>query len=140
MMEFFVPGLPHGKGRPRVTKRGITYTPKKTQVAEGNIVACFQLSFPDLVPLSGQVRLEVDAFFQIPASAPRARRQAMAEGLVRPTKKPDADNILKAVGDALNGVAWDDDSQIVSVRVDKWYADKPGTKIAFGHLIQGGAQ
>jgi Holliday junction resolvase RusA-like endonuclease len=51
----------------------------------------------------------------------KAKREALLTGLVRPTKRPDADNILKNV-DGLNGVAWIDDAQLVSATVEKWWA------------------
>ena len=54
----------------------------------------------------------------------------MADGKIRPTKKPDADNIMKAVADALNGIAYKDDSQIVNVTIAKWYSDTPRVEVA----------
>jgi Holliday junction resolvase RusA-like endonuclease len=53
---------------------------------------------------------------------------------IRPTKKPDADNILKAVLDALNGLAYNDDSQIVSARIEKLYSDNPRVEIVISNL------
>jgi Holliday junction resolvase RusA-like endonuclease len=49
----------------------------------------------------------------------------MAKGLLRPTKKPDYDNVQKIVGDALNQVAYKDDSQIVDSRVQKFWSYTP---------------
>jgi Holliday junction resolvase RusA-like endonuclease len=54
----------------------------------------------------------------------------MAEGKIRPAKKPDADNIMKAIADALNGIAYKDDSQIVNVTITKWYSDTPRVEVA----------
>ena len=53
----------------------------------------------------------------------------MASGDMRPVKRPDWDNVGKIVTDALNGVAYDDDSQIVSASVEKYYSEEPRTEI-----------
>ena len=46
-----------------------------------------------------------------------------------PTKKPDADNIIKSIADALNGIAYADDSQIVQATVNKWWAEESKAEI-----------
>lgn len=75
--------------------------------------------------LTGAVRMEVVAYYAIPASAPKYKQRAMAEGVIRPTVKPDADNVAKAIKDALNKTAYRDDSQIAILHVEKWYAATP---------------
>jgi Holliday junction resolvase RusA-like endonuclease len=62
---------------------------------------------------------------QIPKSVSKKKKQEMLDGKIRPTKKPDIDNILKSVLDSLNQVAFHDDTQIVSVEVVKWYDETP---------------
>ena len=47
----------------------------------------------------------------------------MVAGLIHPTKKPDADNIAKIIMDALNGVAYEDDRQVVELIVRKFFSD-----------------
>ena len=42
-----------------------------------------------------------------------------------PLKKPDIDNCIKVILDSLNGIAYKDDSQVVSLKIEKYYADKP---------------
>ncbi|CZR99694.1 Endodeoxyribonuclease RusA [Clostridioides difficile] len=54
---------------------------------------------------------------------------AKVEGLIRPSKKPDLDNIIKSVADSLNGIAYKDDSQIVEVVSKKYYSDKPRVEV-----------
>lgn len=76
--------------------------------------------------LEGPIRVTITAVYQIPGSASKADKIAMILGKVRPTRKPDADNIGKAVLDALNGVAYQDDKAVVDVRVVKIYGDRPG--------------
>ena len=126
-LRFFVPGKPIGKGRPRfVRATGRAYTPAKTANYETlvKLAAMDAANKADMRPIEGAVRLTVEAKFERPASHYGTGRNAAtlkATAPARPTGKPDADNILKAIGDAGNGVLWRDDSQIVSVRVHKWY-------------------
>ncbi|MEX5590971.1 RusA family crossover junction endodeoxyribonuclease, partial [Pseudomonas urmiensis] len=61
----------------------------------------------------------------IPSSTSKKNRIGMLNGDIYPTKKPDADNIAKAVTDALNGLAYKDDSQIVILSVYKQYGETP---------------
>jgi Holliday junction resolvase RusA-like endonuclease len=61
----------------------------------------------------------------IPKSTPKSRKMAMAEGIVRHTNRPDVDNLAKSVLDALNGIAWVDDSQIVKLSAEKHYSIEP---------------
>lgn len=117
---FTVPGVPQGKGRPRVTRNG-TFTPKKTRDYEKKVRDCYIAQggqmFPDDTPLFASIT----AIFPIPSSLSKKRR-AMFNGK-RHCKKPDADNVAKAILDALNGVAYRDDSAVSSLLVDKSYGD-----------------
>lgn len=124
---FTVPGEPCGKARPRVVD-GHAYTPHKTKAYEHRIaIACRQAN-PGIKPWPAgtPLTLTVIARCGIPKSATRAQRKAMQSLDVLPTKKPDADNIAKAVADALNGIVYHDDSQIVWMLVCKQYSDSPG--------------
>lgn len=76
------------------------------------------------------VRISVVAVFPIPGSASRKRRRDMLEGRELPTKKPDADNILKIILDALNGLAYADDKQVVWAECQKNYGEQPGVLVA----------
>lgn len=128
-IEFTVAGEPQGKQRPRFAKRGqyiSVRTPEKTKDYEENIWAAFweqcgNVTFPE----GSQLELRVLAFFKIPKSTSKRKQAAMLSGEIRPTKKPDIDNILKAVADALNGVCYKDDSCIVKMSGEKFYSDKP---------------
>ena len=117
---FTVPGVPQGKGRPRVTRNG-TFTPKKTRDYEKKVRDCYIAQggqmFPDDTPLFATIT----AIFPIPSSLSKKRR-ALFNGK-RHCKKPDADNVAKAILDALNGVAYRDDSAVSSLLVYKSYGD-----------------
>jgi Holliday junction resolvase RusA-like endonuclease len=79
--------------------------------------------------LQGELTIDIDAYFEIPKSASKKNKQLMNNGGIRPTKKPDLDNIMKIVCDALNKVAYADDSQIVSAIVKKFYDEMPRVEI-----------
>ena len=129
MIEFTIYGEPVAKGRPRFTKRGIAYTPQKTSNYE-NLVKLSYLEIPREKYLNGeQLQAEIIAFFSIPKSKPKKLQLKMLSGEVRHTKRPDLDNIAKSVLDSLNGIAYNDDSQIVTLSVSKYYSLEPRTEI-----------
>lgn len=72
--------------------------------------------------LDGYISLSLDAYFQIPKSYTKGKRLACQHNINRPAKKPDIDNSLKAVLDALNKVAYEDDKQVIEVICRKWYS------------------
>lgn len=129
MIRFTIPGEPQGKGRPKFSKRGniaIARTPEKTVIYE-NLVRmeyqrqCGNVRFSD----NEQLCMTVNAFYAIPKSASKAKRTAMLKGEIRPTKKPDVDNVLKVIADSLNQIAYRDDAQIVRAVINKRYALTP---------------
>ena len=126
MIGFFVPGKPQGKSRPRFS-RNVVYTPKETLQYEKHIASCFTGNM-----LQGPLFVDITAFFSIPKSYTKAQRKAIEDGILAPTKKPDADNIGKVVMDALNGVAYEDDKQIIDLRVTKKYT---GAQEGLGIII-----
>ncbi len=128
-MNFTIPGEPQGKARPRVVRNGNftrAYTPEKTASYE-NLVRlefqgqCSEAFFDKSIPLSATIK----AYFSPPQSASRRKLNAMLQQLLFPLKKPDLDNVAKIVCDALNGIAYHDDSQIVDLHVQKRYASVP---------------
>lgn len=127
-IRFHIPGTPTGKGRPRMTRSGHCYTPSKTAQYESKIAWCFQQAAPDHVPIKTAITLHVVAYMPIPASWSRKKAKAAEDGVIRPTVKPDLDNILKTL-DALNGVAWKDDAQVVAVLVEKYYSESAGMSV-----------
>ena len=131
MIEFTIPGDPRGKARPRVVglKNGasMSYTPDKTVAYEELIRQRFrqqwpskELPFPDKTP----VCVMITACFGIPKSTSKKARIAMLSGQTYPTKKPDVDNVVKIVLDALNGFAWHDDAQVIDLHISKTYTEK----------------
>lgn len=114
-----VEGTIKGKARPRVTKKGITYTPKDTVNYENWVKLCYQQQ--DNRFIEGAIRARIIVYYKIPKSYTKKRVQAIREGLEYPCKKPDIDNCIKIILDSLNRIAYKDDSQIVEViAVKKW--------------------
>lgn len=129
-MTFTIPGEPCGKGRPRVVNvhgRSMSYTPEKTATYENLVRLEFQQAAgPTIVLMSAaEVRMTINCYYGLAKSDSKKRRMAKLTGEERPTKKPDCDNMGKAIADALNGLAYRDDSQIVSMTVEKWYSETP---------------
>lgn len=126
---FSVPGEPKGKGRTRHTRSVHTYTPADTAAYEQLVRMSFKGKYPQAVPFEkdAPLRVCINAWFGIPRSASKTKRELMEKGYVKPTKKPDTDNIAKIVMDALNGLAYHDDAQVTELTIKKGYAhyDKP---------------
>ncbi len=122
IMEFVVLGAPQGKARPRFSRKsGTVYTPKKTANYEKKIAAEYRRNGGPMFPAGTYVSVHVKAIFPIPQSWSKAKKQEAIDDLLRPDKKPDIDNILKVVLDALNGVAYEDDKQVVCISCQKIY-------------------
>ena len=127
VIRFFVEGKPQGKGRPRFS-RNVVYTPKETLKYEKLIAGNYTGDV-----LQGPLFIDITAFFAIPKSYTKAIKKDILDGKITPTKKPDSDNIAKVVMDALNGIAYVDDRQVIDLRVVKKYSnEKEGLDIIIG--------
>ena len=123
--EFEVPGKIIGKGRPRVnTTTGIAYTPTKTKDWETLSKQYFLLKYPRIKPFSNRVFVQIVAHFAIPKQFGKKEKEQILNGTLSPTKKPDIDNIAKIVLDSLNGLAFNDDTQVTKIIVEKVYSDE----------------
>ena len=126
-IEFTVDGPPIGKGRPKAVRFGNQvrmYTPKKTSEYETDIAFKAAQIMGDTKPVETPVSVGVLAYYPIPASWSKKRQQAAIDGIEIPGK-PDLDNVLKAVLDALNGVVYVDDKQVVRLTGGKAYSSYP---------------
>lgn len=114
-------GRIRGKARPRVC-RGHAFTPKDTVQYEKLVRDCYKEQ--DGRYLEGYIKALIIAYYKIPKSYSKKRVQAIRDGLEKPTKKPDADNVAKIILDSLNGIAYKDDSQIIELRIIKRYTEE----------------
>lgn len=128
--HFVIPGEPVGKGRPRFTRNGHAYTPEATASYQTLVKLEYERQV-DAEPFAKGVPLvlTINAMYAIPASTSKKQRQLMLSGAIFPTKKPDCDNIIKIIADALNGLAYYDDSQLSTVSVVKRYDPMPRVEV-----------
>lgn len=130
-------GEPVAQGRPRLTTingHARAYDPAKSGNYKQLIKLMAQQNAPD-EPTENPVILSVLIYRKIPKSFSKKKRMQIDLGLLRPTTKPDVSNVVKGVEDALNGVWYKDDSQIIGYgHVGKWYSDKPRVEIIMEEL------
>lgn len=130
-VNFTIYGEPKGKGRPRFnTKTGHAITPKdtvnyETLVHMEYLNQCGNAKFPD----DAMLDMRIKAYYPIPKSKSKKQQNLMREGIARPIKKPDMDNCIKIIADALNKIAYRDDTQIVDCQVRKFYSDNPRVEV-----------
>ena len=127
-----ISGDPIGKGRPRVTTRGgfaRAYTPRRTADYESSIVDAYNHQIPSNYKLEGPIEVTLKAYFKVPSSSSKKDKLSMLSNTIKHTHKPDIDNIEKSVLDALNGYAYEDDSQIVKLSAEKFYSEYPRVEL-----------
>lgn len=138
-VKFVVPGDPVGKGRPRVSTIGghaRMFTPKKTASYEGLIAVVGTEAMAGRVLIEAPVLVEMRIVLPVPASKSKKFTAQALAGQIFPTKKPDMDNVIKAIYDGLNGVVWKDDVQVVDAIVKKRYGEVPGVYVTVIPLTQ----
>ncbi len=128
-VSFIIPAKPLGKERPRVCKGGYVYTPAKTKAYENFIKGCYIEQCGNVSFKSKSIALYVKSYVKPKSDFRKAERIAALNGELKPTTKPDADNILKAILDALNEVAYDDDRYIYKIVIERFYAEVPRTEV-----------
>lgn len=129
-MDFYVPGIPVGKARPRVTAYG-TFTPAKTKEYERLVGRCYcEAARIRRESYICPVKMMITVFVAPPKSMSKSMYAQAMRGEVIPLKKPDLDNIAKSILDALNGLAYKDDSQVYDLCIRKIYAEQHGVRVA----------
>ena len=133
-LKFTVMGEPCAQGRPRFSTLGgcvkaIDPAKSRNQKSYIKYLATAAAKQQGWTYTYLPLYVEIIAYMGIPKSKSKKWRAAAIRGQKRPTKKPDVDNIFKLVTDALSGILYDDDKQIVSCRVQKWYSEEPRTEV-----------
>jgi Holliday junction resolvase RusA-like endonuclease len=131
-IHFQVEGDPKGKGRPRFSRVGSftkVYTDKQTLGYEAKIAHFAKQAIGSTEPLKTAVSVYLYVRLPIPQSYSKKRREACLNGFELPCKKPDIDNIAKTYLDAMNGVIFVDDTQVIDLHVKKVYAEKAGVDV-----------
>lgn len=130
---FIVPGAPVGKGRPRAFRRGngiAMHTPEKTANYEALVRMAASQAMSGRAPFDGAVSASIEIEITPPASWSQRKREQAIAGDIRPTTKPDIDNTMKSIFDAISGVVWGDDRQVVNVSASKRYAPTAGARVS----------
>ena len=130
-------GDPVAQGRPRFSRQGgfvKAYDPAKSRDYKSYVRLIAAQNAPDS-PVEGAIEFSLRIYRAIPKGMPKYKREAAKEGRLRPITKPDVSNVLKGVEDALKGVWYKDDSQIVGYGVlGKWYDERPRIEIMMREL------
>lgn len=124
-LDFIIKGKAKAKQSVKFTKGGIKYTPEDIVEYANLVKISFINAYPAWNPsqfIDQPLSVIINVYKQIPASYSNKKRERALAGKIRPTVKPDCDNIAKNINDALNGIAYPDDKQIVSLTVNKYYA------------------
>lgn len=127
-MRFLVETKPQGKARARTfydnrAGKMRSVTPEQTRDYESLVRWSYKAAGGEYYDKQ-LISVDIQAFYPIPKSFSKKKHTAAVMGKMRPTSKPDLDNIVKAILDSLNGVAWYDDSQVVSLTVNKYYGER----------------
>jgi Holliday junction resolvase RusA-like endonuclease len=131
IVNFEIPGDPVPKGRPRFARRGTfvqTYTDSKTLEYETLVGFKARQAIGASEPLKGHLTVFLYLRYAVPASYSKKRTEACLNGLEYP-KRVDLDNCYKSITDAMNGIVYADDSQIVEAHILKCYALEPGANV-----------
>ncbi|OWR16593.1 RusA family crossover junction endodeoxyribonuclease [Brevundimonas diminuta] len=137
-LAFTIPGDPRGKGRPRATTIGghaRMFTDSKTASYENLVKLAASRALGGRAPLDCPLTVVVTVRMTPAASSSRKKRASMLAGEMAPTKLPDLDNVVKAVLDGCNKVAFRDDALVVSLIARKRYAEVPGVDVEISPTI-----
>lgn len=121
---FTVYGEPVAKGRPRFSTRGkfpVAYTPEKTKTYESEVGMMAKVAMGASGAFKGALEAFIYVTFPIPPSYSKKRAEACLNDSEKHTKRPDLDNVVKAVIDGMDKIVFDNDSQITSIHATKVY-------------------
>ena len=134
-------GEPVAQGRPRFSRQGgfvKAYDPAKSRDYKQYVRLVASEDAPE-APVTGAVVLSLRIYRAVPKSMSKRKREAALAGRLRPTTKPDVSNVLKGVEDALKGLWYADDSQIVGYgELGKWYSERPRIEVTMAEYPQEG--
>lgn len=132
MIAFVIPGTPVGKGRPRFARRGAfvsTYTDSKTASYENLVKVKAEEAMRGRPLLEGPVAVDICLYVTAPASWSGKKISAALAHQIRPTTKPDMDNVIKGIFDAMNEIVWKDDKQVCELKVVKIYSPVASARV-----------
>jgi len=130
-MITFIKIKPKPAPRPRVTKNG-TYNNADYTTYKSVIAHTFK-SIHGNKKSTNPIAMKIDFFFEIPKSWSKKKKESASWHISR----PDTDNLVKGVKDALNGIAYKDDSQVCYLQARKQYAQFSGIRIEIEEMKDG---
>lgn len=140
-IKFEIDGEPTGKGRPRFVRTatgGRAITPNKTSAYENHVKLEYNRQVKDFMfDKNEMLKMNIEAYFSIPKSKSKKVKNEMFLNAIRPTKKPDMDNIIKIIADSLNKTAYYDDKQIVECNIKKYYSDEAKVVVSIENIKKG---
>ena len=139
MIKFTVYGEPVAQGRPRATTINghvRMYDPKKSRDYKNYIRLAASEHKPEKI-LEGPLSMKVTIYRPSLKSFSKKKALLAESGQIRPITKPDVDNYIKGIKDALKSVIWKDDSQVVELHASKYYSQNPRIEIEIKELLEG---
>lgn len=137
-LRFEIQGKVKAKQSFKIGRNGFKYTPADVKSYANWVRLCFQKAYPNWLPSmfqDKQLGMNINVYMQVPASWSKKKKQEALNNVIRPTVKPDCDNIAKNINDALNSLAFADDRQIVHLTIDKYYAENEIVYVAIYDLL-----
>jgi Holliday junction resolvase RusA-like endonuclease len=122
MIEIILVGNPQAWSAPKVTRNGHTFSPKYQKKLDHQCLVRKKWFVP---PITGPVFIEILFYMPIPKSTSKKNKILMISGEIRPTKKPDIDNMCKYAIDVIKGIVILDDNQVIELRARKIYSEVP---------------
>lgn len=131
-IEMVIPGVTQAQERPRFSRMGekvVTHdAPKSKSYKDFVKLVAWQNKPSELI--AGPIKLQADIYLMPPKNLHTGPKRALiASGELRPTKKPDLDNLIKGIKDGMSKIIWHDDAQIVEMTVRKYYSEQPRAEV-----------
>ncbi|PJO42920.1 RusA family crossover junction endodeoxyribonuclease [Lysinibacillus xylanilyticus] len=131
-LTFEIPGVIQPQERPRLSRQGKGMrthdAPKSKDFKDFVMLVAYQYKPSELI--TEPIKLKADIYLMPPQNLRTGpKRKLIASGELRPTKKPDLDNLIKGIKDGCNKIIWHDDSQIVDMTVRKFYSEQPRAEV-----------
>lgn len=130
-IQFEIPGDVQAQQRPRFARMGKgvrAIDPKESRDYKSFVRLVAAQHAPEKL-ITEDIKLTIDVYRKIPKSFSKKRHQMALNGEIRPTTKPDIDNLVKGIKDGLSKVLWHDDNQIIELVARKWYSDNPRAEV-----------
>lgn len=133
-INFTIPGEPCAQGRPHFSTqdgyfRAIDPEKSRNYKAFVKYIAAKEADDQGWLYTELPIKVNIKAYLPIPSSKSKKFKADAIAGIERPTKKPDVDNLFKSITDAMSGILYKDDKQIVSATIGKWYAEEPRAEV-----------